>query len=155
MRGEPDGPAGEPRGPTRGVTPPLYARTWKPPTGGALIIIGGILGVIAGLLTLGLVGTQQGNQNLEQYGVPISQDLVKATAIVVIILDLVAMAGGIVATQRRLWGLAIAGGILGIILGGFIIGNILALIGTILVAISRREFAGRRAYVAERRMTGV
>jgi hypothetical protein len=66
----------------------------------------------------------------------------------------VVIAGGIAALRRRLWGLALAGGILGILVGGFIIGNLLAIAGSVIVAAARREFAGYREYVAERRLTG-
>lgn len=51
------------------------------------------------------------------------------------------MLGGVLALKRKLWGIALAGGILGLF--GFIpviIPGILALIGLILVAISRKEF---------------
>jgi hypothetical protein len=58
-----------------------------------------------------------------------------------IIFSIFPLIGGIFAIQRKMWGLGVAGGVLGIFSLGFIIGSILALIGLILIAVSRREFA--------------
>ncbi|MEK6851013.1 MAG: hypothetical protein AABY30_00585, partial [Candidatus Thermoplasmatota archaeon] len=58
-----------------------------------------------------------------------------------IIFSLIALIGGVFAIQRKMWGLGLAGGILGLLTWGFFIGSILALVGLILIAISRKEFA--------------
>lgn len=112
-------------------------RTALPIAGGALLLVAGILGIVqwgwvfaAGATALGL-------------GIPIP-GLAEAIAIcgaIGIIFSLIALLGGVFAIQRKMWGLAIAGGILGLFTLGFVIGSILALIGLILVAVARKEFA--------------
>ncbi len=109
-------------------------RTALPIAGGALLIVAGILGLI-------------------QWGVVVAYGSAAATiipglgAIIVIcgaigiIFSLIALIGGVFAIQRKMWGLALAGGILGLFSLGYVIGSILALVGLILVAISRKEFA--------------
>lgn len=50
------------------------------------------------------------------------------------------MAGGFAAMNRRFWIVAILGGIVGVINFTLTLGTILALVGTILIGISRKEF---------------
>ena len=54
---------------------------------------------------------------------------------------LLAIIGGIMAIQRRMWGLALVGSIMGLLFAwGWIVGSVLCLVGLILIAISRNEF---------------
>jgi hypothetical protein len=56
-------------------------------------------------------------------------------------LSVFAILGGIMSVRRQLWGLVLAGGILGLFtIGPVFISSILSLIAIILVAISRKEF---------------
>jgi hypothetical protein len=109
---------------------PAYEKkhTAMPVIGGVLIIIGGLIElVIGGLLAAGgtaLMGLTFGGSGF----------LVVCGAILVI-LGIIALIGGIFAIQRRNFGFAIVGGLLA--LGGWFIP---ALIGLILVAVSREEF---------------
>ncbi len=115
-----------------------------------MILMAGILGLINYIIIV-LAGRE-----LAQMVQPTSlaPERIPGAGVVFLVLNPVVIAGGITAMRRRLWGLALAAGILGIFVGGFIIGNLLAIAGTVIVAAARREFAGHREYVTERRLTG-
>jgi hypothetical protein len=42
--------------------------------------------------------------------------------------------------MRKMWGLALVGGIFGLLGVGFILGSVLGIVGLILTAISRKDF---------------
>jgi len=49
--------------------------------------------------------------------------------------------GGVLSFKRKLWGMTLVGGILGLLtMGPFFASSILALVGIVLIAISRKEF---------------
>jgi len=101
-------------------------------------VIGGVLILIAGLIELGygglLVAGGSAADTIPIVGGDIG-DILTVCGAIVIICGIVALLGGVFAIQRKRFGLAVLGGILGL-LGWFIPG----LIGLILVAISRKEF---------------
>ncbi len=115
-----------------------------------MILIAGILGLISSIIIV--LAAREVAQVVQPTS--FAPERISGAGLVFLVLNLVVIAGGIAALRRRLWGLALAGGILGILVGGFIIGNLLAIVGTITVALARREFVGHREYVAERRLTG-
>lgn len=127
-----------------------YPRTRKPTVGGTLILLTGVLGFINSVIMI--AGARELAQEVQPMSLTPAQ--IAGAGLVFLVLNLVVMASGIMAVRRRLWALALAGGILGIFVGGFIIGNLLAIAGTIIIAFARREFVGHREYVAERRLTG-
>ncbi len=99
-----------------------------PVIGGILIIIGAVIElIVGGALAIG--GTALFGLSLGSSGV-----LVVCGAILVIV-AIIALLGGIFALQRKNFGFAVLGGVLA--LGGWFIP---ALIGLILVAISKDEF---------------
>lgn len=110
------------------AAPTAKKESAMPTIGGILIIIAGILELIvaAGLIAGGtaLLGISFGGSGF-----------LVVCGVIVAILGLVALLGGVFAIQRKHFGLAVLGGILGL-LGWFIPG----LIGLILIAISRDEF---------------
>ena len=116
---------------------PMQERTALPVAGGALLLVAGILGiifwgmVIAGASTIGIVPGIGGAL----------ASIVAICGGIEIVFSLIALIGGVFAIQRKMWGLGLAGGILGLLSFGFFIGSILALVGLILIAISRKEFA--------------
>jgi len=116
---------------------PMQERTALPVAGGALLLVAGLLGLImwGWFMTIGSMFI----------GVPgIPADVGGIFAIcggIGILFSIFPLIGGIFAIQRKMWGLAVAGGILGIFSLGFFLGSILSLVGLILVAVSRREFA--------------
>jgi hypothetical protein len=98
--------------------------------GGILIIIAGILELITGVSLIA------GGSALIDFGDFLGlSDILVICGVIWAIVGLVALLGGFFAIKRQHFGLAVLGGILG--LGGYFI---VALIGLILIAISREEF---------------
>lgn len=103
-------------------------RTWKPTTGGILAIIAGALQVIFGIVFAaagGIAGAIVGMGWFGAIGAPL------------IILGIVAIIGGIYATRRRIWGLALAGSICALIGPWFVLG----ILAIIFIAMGKNEFA--------------
>lgn len=136
-----------------GDVAPAHRRTWKATIGGVFILIPGILGLVSGLFLLFKSG-DAARSLPQQVNIPITPGLVIAAELFLLGLSLVVLAGGVAAIRRHPWWLALAGGILAILLSGLSLIVLLPLIATILVAFSRREFVRRQEYVAERRLTG-
>jgi hypothetical protein len=101
-------------------------------------VIGGILIIIAGLIEIGsgglLIAGGAATSSIPIVGGDIGGILAVCGAIW-LILGIIALLGGIFAIQRKSFGIAVLGGILG--LAGYFIP---ALIGLILVAVSKDEF---------------
>lgn len=112
-------------------------RTSLPTAAGALLIIAGITGLLAWIVVLSLGGVIE---SMFPPGTGIGAIIVACGAIE-ITFALIALLGGVMALQRKNWGVALAGSILGLFLIGFLgEASILSLISLILIAISRREF---------------
>ena len=106
----------------------VQVTTWKPTTAGILTIVAGALNVIAGIVVVALgetIGMWAGFWGLGAIGAPL------------IILGIVAIAGGVFALRRRIWGLALAGAICALFPPPIIVLGILSII---FVAMGRREF---------------
>lgn len=121
---------------------PSKPKSLKPVVGGILIVIAGLAALIMGLLVLTI------NQADMQASGTLPEDItwedieaiLGACGIIVIIFGAIAMIGGLFGIIRKHFGLAIIGGIFALLGIGFVIGSVMALIGLILVAISRDEF---------------
>lgn len=118
-------------------------KTWKPTAAGILIIIAGILAIAMGALYMSLDVA-----DFEDLGVALPPEftaedlagLMDICGVVLFVFAIIAIIGGIFGIQRKHFGFAIAGGVFGLLGIGFFLGSLLALVGLILVAISRREF---------------
>ncbi len=118
-------------------------QTGKARTGGILILVAGILGVIMGIVFLAL-----STVDFEAAGATFTSDftqrqlheLFAVWGAIALALGVVTIFGGIFAMQRRYYVFGIIGGVTGIIGGGFVVGTILAIIGLIFVAQARHEF---------------
>jgi len=115
-------------------------KTVMPVIGGVLILIAGIMGLAAGgiLLAIDL-------DELDQYGLNVAgdmlEDIMTVCGIIFLILGILAVLGGLFGVMRKHWGLAILGGVVGLfVLGPWMLGSLFALIGLILVAVSKGEF---------------
>ena len=124
--------------------------------GGVLTIIGGITGIV-----LGRSGVEAFVTGGEIVGIVIDIGGVEAPfiafIIVALIVGIVALIGGIYALRARVWGLALAGGIVLIPIGAVLIGGdgaqfvflafwgfpflTLGTLGTIFIALRKGEFA--------------
>ena len=117
-------------------------RTWRPTTAGMLSIIAGIVGAIIGLavvVTIFLAGAslefllQIASEPYQE--IPALAWFEPGILIVILVIAVVAIAGGICALKRRIWGLALAGSICA--LAPFVIPGILAIV---FVSQSKSEF---------------
>jgi hypothetical protein len=114
-----------------------------PVLAGVLLVLAGLLGLLTWASALA-VNTSM-IQSFLPPNSPITAEQLQSTlmicGIIGAILSIIALAGGIVALRRRGWGLAILGSILGLFtVGPYFLASILALIGLILLVISRKEF---------------
>ena len=122
----------------------------KPLIAGVLLIIAGLLGVLIWSMALAfdpsmldpstIVLPPDSPFSIEQLQ-SMLQSILLTCGIIGCALSIFTLVGGIVAVQRKAWGLAIVGGILGLFtIGPFFLGSIISLIGLILVAISKKDF---------------
>ena len=103
-------------------------KTWKPTTGGILAIIAGALQVILGIVAAtaaGIAGSIVGMGWVGAIGAPM------------IVFGIIALIGGVYATKRRIWGLALAGAICALIGPWFILG----ILAVIFIVMGKSEFA--------------
>ncbi|MCD6452920.1 MAG: hypothetical protein J7K77_01340 [Dehalococcoidales bacterium] len=135
-------------------------KTWKPTTAGVLNIIsgaggigGGIFTIVAGRYISALASSVGGLGNLINNWIgdvapgviSLSPDATAALntspsvlliiGIVVLVLGALALAGGISAIRRERWGLALAGSILALFVGG-----VMGILSIIFVSLGRKEF---------------
>ena len=106
-------------------------RTWKPVAGGILSIISGVVSVVVAVSAVlfayaptGQMGISRLLLNVGIIGIPL------------LVIGILAIAGGISALRRRRWGLALTGSICAVISPGILLG----IPAVVLVAISRGEF---------------
>lgn len=114
-----------------------------PVLAGILLILAGLLGLLTWASALAVDTSMI--QSFLPSNSPITAEQLQSTllicGIIGSILSIIALAGGIVALRRRGWGLAIVGSILGLFtIGPYFLASVLALIGLILIVISRKDF---------------
>lgn len=124
--------------PMYGMPPTGYAmpvpHTATPIAGGVLLIVAGILGAIGGVVTMMFSSAL--------FFFPGLETLLLVCGLLQIIFGAFALIGGVMGIQRKMWGLALVGGILGIFaIGPYALASILSLIGLILIAVSKQEFS--------------
>jgi len=105
-------------------------KSWMPVTAGVLSIIAGVSGVAAGAVvaTIGsIIGGFFGMLWPSILGVPS------------IILGIIAVAGGICALRRIVWGLALAGSVCAVV-SGFFVMKVLGILAIIFVSLGKGEF---------------
>jgi hypothetical protein len=106
--------------------------TAKPVIGGIIDIIVGA-GALLALSILGLIALVVSSVTLPFVGIVLA-----FIAIPILAVPVVALVGGICATQRRSWGWALAGSI-----ATTLMANVFGLVAIVLVALSRGEFVKR------------
>jgi len=122
-------------------TPPPDPQSWMPVAAGVMSIVAGAMGLIAVafLITFGATfGDEIAREVLKsvgfwQSGVPLT--IIGLISIPLIIINAVAIIGGIYALQRRFWGLALAGAICAILPA-----QVLGIIAVVFIAVSKKEF---------------
>ena len=124
-----------------GTTQPAPTKSALPTAAGVLLILAGILGLAFwGLVVVGgAASTTAQIESIPGFTEAMAGMLI-VCGVIGIIFSLIALLGGIMAVQRKNWAYALIGGILGLFTIGFFLGSILALIGLILVAVSKKDF---------------
>lgn len=112
--------------------------------GGVLILLAGIMGLILGAIFLMAAGEVD---TLGDWGVDVAgatdwlEDILTVCGIIFIVLGLIAVLGGVFGVMRKHWGIVLLGGILGLFcIGPYMLASVFALIGLILVAVSKKDF---------------
>jgi len=131
--------SGENMPPPQPQAPQPAQRSALPTAGGVLLLIAGIISlifwifVVIGFAAIGAMSAV----------VPIAGfagAIMIVCGVVEIIFSIIALLGGVMAIQRKMWGLALAGSILGLFTFGYFITSILSLVALILIALSKSEF---------------
>ncbi len=109
-------------------------KTAKPVVAGALLIVAALIAIIDwGMI---IVGSSQ----LDAF-LPGLSSIVTVCGAIGLIFGIFALIGGVFALQRKMWGLALVGSILGLLTIGFLfLSSLFSLIALILIAISKSEF---------------
>ncbi len=111
--------------------------------GGVFILVAGIIGLAMGAMIMAV-----DVNDLEDYGITglggaldTLDDLLTICGAIFLILGLIALLGGVFGIQRKKFGIVILGGVLGLFcFGPYMIGSILAFVGLVLVAVSKKDF---------------
>ena len=113
------------------TAPPIKSN--RPVIGGVCILGSGLLAIVNGAYSIAYTRIPL---ELEQF-----KGLVDTCSAIVLILGVIAIAGGFLALSRRNFVLSIIGAIAGMLTASFLVGAILGLVGIIMVASSRDEFS--------------
>lgn len=110
--------------------------------GGILILLAGLMGLAMGVMMLAI-----NVEDLEQYGVDVAgltdmiEGILTACGVIWAILGIIALVGGVFGVMRKHWGLAVLGGVIGLlVIGPYFLGSIFSLIGLILVIVAKKDF---------------
>ena len=118
--------------------------------GGILILVSGIVGLaMGGVFIIAADAVSEGTGELADWGLgdvgdmgDWLTDLLLVCGGIMIVIALIVVLGGVFGIMRKHWGLVIVGGVLGLLFTWplYFIGSICALVGLILVAVSKNDF---------------
>ncbi len=113
-------------------------QSWMPKLAGWLNIIAGAIGIFGGLLVIVLfsfVTNPQDIATMENFN--FNSPGARALLILYFVINLIAIAGGVVATKRKFWGLALTGAICAILsLWGWVLG----MASIVFLTLAKQEF---------------
>jgi len=129
-------------------------RDVKPLIAGIILIIAGFMAILTWISVFAIDFTILDLSMLETQNVTITPEqldsLISICATIGIILSLFPILGGILAIQKKLWGGALAGSIIGLFtIGPAFLSSILSLICLILLIISKDQFNGSNDSITE------
>jgi len=117
----------------------------KPLIAGILLMIAGVLALVSWISVITMDVSMIDMSVLQELDPTITPERIQEILVICgtigCILAIIPILGGILALKRKLWGISLAGGIVGLFtIGPIFASSILALIGLILVATSKKEF---------------
>jgi hypothetical protein len=118
----------------------IVQKDWKPTTAGILDIIAGafsLIGALVFLIIMAVIGTAEVFSGEEQAVIDVINVMFGIGVVFFLATGVLALIGGVYATRRQKWGLALAGSIAAA-LGSTVIG----VLAIIFLAMSRDEFTG-------------
>jgi hypothetical protein len=110
-----------------------------PRIAGILNIIAGAIGILGGILVIGLLIWIM-NPPYNDYGLPgqyLRNPLVQGLFILYFVANVIAIAGGVMAVKRKVWGLALTGAICSLL---SVWGWSLGIASLVFLVLSRKEF---------------
>jgi hypothetical protein len=125
---------------------PRSIKSSKPIIAGFLLIIAGILAILYWIListieVTNLIDFSQLKNIYPELTIEQIETTLSTCAIIGYFIAVITILGGIFAIKRKMWKVALIGGIIGLLtFGPILISSILSLIGVILIIISRVEF---------------
>ena len=119
------------------------AQTAKPVIAGILLIVFGLITIGNAIYTIVTVDAAMGSlPGVAGDQLDIINDIITICMIIFIIMGVISILGGIFATKRTKFGIAIMGAIVGLFtIGPFCLSSITALVALILIAISLDDFS--------------
>ena len=123
----------------------LSTKSSMPLIAGILLIISGVLAILSWISVITISVSITDISMLQEIDPTMTVERVQEIRVICgtigCILAIFSILGGILALKRKLWRMALAGGILGLFtIGPLYMSSILALIGLILIVLSRKEF---------------
>jgi hypothetical protein len=114
----------------------------KPLIAGALLLIAGLLGLLTWASVFMVSDFSMIDQALPP-GITTEQlqQILQTCSIIGIVLSLFPLLGGVLAIQRKLWGIAVLGAVIGLVtIGPVLISSILSIIALILLVMAKNSF---------------
>jgi len=120
--------------------PQQQKKSSTPIAGGILLIIAAIMALLNYAFVM-VVFDSEMSMYAGLPGVEGVEAIIMICFLIGMIFSVIALIGGIVAIQRKLWGLALTGSIFGLLtIGPLFASSLLSLIALILIAISHKDF---------------
>jgi hypothetical protein len=123
-------------------------RTWRPTTGGILLVLAGSWNTLLGLGAV--LSTTLFSSLFPTFGISAASTVSLGIGFALIVLGIVSIIGGAVAISRRAWGLSLAGAITALIPSPIILPFIFGILGLIFITLGHLEFRGTDKVAAQR-----
>ena len=139
----PDDPLQAPSGYDLGMEHQPATPNSKPLIAGILLILAGLFGLLTWASVFMVTDFSMIDPSIlpEEITIEQIQQILQTCSIIGIVLSLLPILGGILAIQRKLWGIAVLGAVLGLLtVGPVFVSSVLSLIGLILLVMAKNAF---------------
>ena len=117
-------------------------KTWMPTVAGLLSIIAGSVGILGGLIVIILISTLKASSYLPQSD--FSRSGLWVMVVPFFLFNIFAIAGGMMAMRRKVWGMALAGAVCSIL---SIWASVLSVASIVFLVLSKNEFGKENTFV--------